>query len=172
MTQNDPVTRLLGYVLGPPIEWVGRRVERRVRRALPEPPAPPEPPAWSVPVVVAISFVVAVVVQLRADPDPGRSEPDRPEPEPEATAEEGHHPASEEDTDAVEEALETLNVDHPPVPEKSEVRARYRSLAVETHPDQGGEAERFIEVREAWETVAQEEGLSDDGQDVEVTNES
>lgn len=148
-------------------------MERRVRRAV---PAPPEPPAWLVPVVVAFSLGVAVVVELladrrsAADPDPARSEPDRPEAEPEG----GHHPASEEDAeaDAVAEALETLNVEHPPVPEKGEVRAEYRSLAVETHPDQGGDAERFIEVQEAWETVSEREELSGNPNDREVTQES
>lgn len=168
MVQTHPVARVVGYVIRPPVGWVGRRVERRVRRALPEPPRLdlPEPPVWFVPVLVTISVVGTVVVQLGADPDPGRSEPDRPEPEPEATAEEGHHPARE---DAVAEALETLGVEHPPPPERAEVKAAYRSLAVETHPDQGGDVDRFIEVREAWETVESQEELSGDGQTTEVT---
>ena len=147
VTRNDPVTRLVGYVVGPPVEWIGRRVERRVRRAV------PVLPVWVVPVVVAISFVGAVVVQLRANPFPGRSEPEEP--------------ASEED--AVAEALETLNVEYPPVPEESEVRARYRSLALESHPDQGGDADRFIEVQKAWEVVTEGEELTDRVQEMEVT---
>jgi curved DNA-binding protein CbpA len=65
--------------------------------------------------------------------------------------------------------LETLNVEYPPVPEESEVRARYRSLALESHPDQGGDADRFIEVQKAWEVVTEGEELTDRVQEMEVT---
>ena len=180
MTQSDPVARVLGYVLGPPIRFVGRRVERRVKRrlrALPVPAGPdlPEPPWWFAPVAVGVGVIGAVLTQLGGgadDPHPAGSRREHAEPEPEATAERDPDPTDgDEDAEAVAEALETLNVEHPPVPEKGEVRAQYRSLAVETHPDQGGDADRFIEVREAWETVAQREELSGDGQDVEVTDE-
>lgn len=177
MTQQDPVTRLIGYVLGPPIRFVGRRVERRVRRAAPD---VPEPPVWFVPVAVVVAFVGAVVVELVgdrrggvADPHPAGRRREHAEPEPEATAERDPDPTDgDEDADAVAEALETLDVEHPPVPDESDVKAAYRRLAVETHPDQGGDAERFIEVREAWETVSEGEALSDEAQDMEVTQES
>lgn len=182
MTQTNPVERVLGWVLGPPIRWVGRRVERRVqlhvrlveRRVAAAVPELPEPPIWFVPVVVAISFVGAVVADRRADPDHERTERERAEPEPEATAERGTTSATDgsEDVEAaenaetpVQDALDVLGVERPPTPEKSEVKAAYRSLAVETHPDQGGDAERFMEVREAWETVEDREELSADGDD-------
>lgn len=178
MSNTNPVERALGWVLGPPIRWAGRRVERRVRlhvalverevrRALPE---LPEPPAWLVPFVVAVSVIGAVVAERFAGPDPERTERERAEPEPEATAERGTTSATDgsEDVQAAEEAetpvqdaLDVLGVERPPAPEKGDVKAAYRSLAVETHPDQGGSAERFIEVREAWEAV-EEEGLSGD----------
>lgn len=170
------MTRFIGWVVGPPIRWVGGLVERRVRRAAPD---LPEPPAWFVPVAVVGAMLVAVVAELVTDQASGADDPhpagrrrEHAEPEPEATAERDPDPTDgDEDADAVAEALETLEVEHPPAPEKAEVKAAYRALAVETHPDQGGDADRFIEVREAWETVAQREELSDDGQDVEVTNE-
>jgi len=148
----DPVTRVLGYVLTPPIRFVGRRVERRVRRAV---PVPPEPPWWAVPVLLVVAVAAALVGS--------RSERERAEPEPEATAERGTTSASD-DGRAVLEALERLEVAPPPVPEQEDVRAAYRRRALEAHPDQGGDAERFKEVRAAWETVAECEELSADGQ--------
>lgn len=163
----DPVARALGYVLTPLVELVGRRVERRVRRAL---PAPPEPPRWAVPVVVVVAVVGAVAARLvvegdrGGDPHPAGSESERAEPEPEATAERGTTSGSDEDAVAVEEALERLEVAPPPMPEPEDVRAAYRRRVLETHPDQGGDAERFIAVREAWETVAEGEELSADAQ--------
>jgi hypothetical protein len=124
-------------------------------------------------------MVVAVFGQLlgdrrgvAADPHPAGSRREHAQPEPEATAERDPDPTDgDEDADPVADALETLDVEHPPVPEKSEVRAQYRSLAIETHPDQGGDEDRFIEVRKAWETVEQREELSADGGDMEVTKE-
>jgi curved DNA-binding protein CbpA len=61
--------------------------------------------------------------------------------------------------------LETLDVEFPPAPSQEEVKAAYRERAVETHPDQGGDAERFIEVQEAWERLPEREELSDGGQE-------
>lgn len=167
MTQTDPVTRLLGYVIGPPIEFIGRRVERRVQRAMLD---LPEPPWWAVPVTVAVAVAGTVAAQLgegRGEPDPDpRRERERAEPEPEATAERGTTSASD-DTEPVKDALETLEVAPPPVPEQDEVRAAYRRRALEAHPDQGGDAQEFIEVREAWEVVSERKQLSggqnDDG---------
>ena len=167
MTQTNPVARVVGYVLGPPIEWVGRRVERRARRAAPD---LPELPAWAVPVVVVGGMVVAVLVEAVGE-TATRSERERAEPEPKATAERGTTTASD-DASEVEDALETLEVAPPPLPEPEDVRAAYRARVKETHPDQGGEAERFIEVREAWLTVSERQELSDDSLDGEVTQKS
>jgi hypothetical protein len=165
--RDDPVARVLGYVVGPPIRFVGRRVERRVRHRLgrlPEVNVPeiPEPPSWFVPVVLAVAFVGGILVELRsdrADPDPVESPSERAEPS--EAAERCSHP-SEGDEDAVAEALETLGMEYPPAPDKDNVEATYRRLVIETHPDQGGDAERFIEVKEAWETVSKREELSAD----------
>lgn len=175
MSQDDFVARGLGYVLGPPVGWVGRHVERRVRRRLPPLPVPsipdlPDPPWWFAPVVVGGGTVGAVVAELLSeeidatqdDPDQQRSEPEREEPE----AERAHHPASEDDPLA--EALGTLDVEDSN-PEREVVRVAYRSLVKETHPDAGGDAERFKEVQAAWEVVQQREQLSTGRQSVEAT---
>lgn len=181
MAQVNPVERVAEWLLAPVVRWAGRRVERRVQAhveeharvvdaALPDLPDLPEPPVWSVPVVVVISFVAAVVAERFSDPDHERTERERAEPEPEATAERGTTSATDEGADEeadetpVEDALEVLMGEPHPAADRSEVKSAYRSLAVETHPDQGGEAARFIEVRKAWETL-EEEGLSGDGPD-------
>lgn len=161
MTETNPVGRVVGYVLGPPVRWAGRRVERRVRRAAPD---LPEPPWWAVPVLLLGGLLSAIVVEAR-------SERERAEPEAVPTAERGTTSASD-GAEAVEDALETLEVAPPPLPEPVDVRAAYRARAKETHPDQGGDAERFIAVRKAWLTVSERQELSENRSDGEVTQES
>ena len=39
------------------------------------------------------------------------------------------------------------------------VRASYRNLARENHPDAGGEGERFLQIQRAWEEAQRESGL-------------
>lgn len=153
MSKTNPVGRVVEWVLGPPVEWIGWRVEQRVRREmLPV----PQLPWWAVPVTVAVAMVGTVAAHVE-DGD-GRTERERAEPEPTATAERGT--TSARDGEAVRGALETLEVAPPPLPEPEDVRASYRRLTLETHPDQGGTVQEFIEVREAWETLSQPEGLS------------
>ena len=36
---------------------------------------------------------------------------------------------------------------------KSEIKASYRSLVKQHHPDAGGEKERFLSIQKAWETL-------------------
>ena len=167
---NNPVVHVLDRLLAPVVRWAGERVERRARRELggwPEPTVPTvDLPEWIGPALVAISFVAGL---LLADPD--QSERERAEPEPEAEAERCPDPSAS-DGSGVEDALDTLGVEYPPVPDRADVRAAYRSRAVETHPDQGGDAERFIAVREAWLTLSEREELSGEGLDMEVTQES
>ncbi len=50
------------------------------------------------------------------------------------------------------EAYQTLGL--PPEATAAQVKAAYRRLATETHPDRGGEAAAFIRVRAAYEIVA------------------
>lgn len=162
MTQSDPVARILGYVLAPPIRFIGRRLERRVQRAL------PEPPWWLFPVVVSGGVLSWLLVEAVDELRSGASRSERAEPSappegpagPEPTAERCPDPSDGEPAEAVVQALEVLEMEVPPEPDEGEVRARYRSLAVETHPDQGGDAEEFIEVKEAWETLREREELS------------
>jgi hypothetical protein len=122
-----------------------------------------------VPVVVLAGLVSTIVVEAvagasrseRAEPSDSPEGPDGPEP----TAERCPDP-SDGEASAVAEALETLNVEYPPAPDRGEVEAQYRSLVIEKHPDQGGDAGELIEVREAWETVREREELSGDTSDV------
>lgn len=164
MNQTGPVARVVGYVLGPPVEFVGRLVERRVERAVGQ---LPEPPIWTVPLLVVAGVVGAVVLEERDSDKEGEGNPSG------AVGDGGAFPDPSEGDgrSEVEEALDVLGVEYPPVPEKSDVKAEYRSLVVEAHPDVGGDAERFKEVRAAWETVADREELSDGPADVEVTRE-
>jgi hypothetical protein len=146
-------------VVGPPVRWVGRRVERRVRRAVPD---LPEPPWWVFPVLLGAAFVSAILVE-------DRNRCDRAEPS--ASVERGTTSANG-DAVGVVEALGTLDVEVPPVPSQEDVRAAHRRRALETHPDQGGDAEEFKDVQEAWEAVAEREELSGSQNDGEVTQES
>lgn len=161
MTKSDPATLVLRWVLGPPIEWVGRRAERAARRRVPdrELPRPPRPDL-TLPALVVAAIVVGGLAERLAGAD---------DPHPAGRRAERAEPVTDAAEDPLAEALEALEVDHPPVPPKRRVRAQYRSLALETHPDQGGSVERFKDVREAWETVDSSEELSDSRQDMEVT---
>jgi curved DNA-binding protein CbpA len=40
---------------------------------------------------------------------------------------------------------------------KDEIKAAYRELARKTHPDAGGDPERFAQVAEAWEVLGDDE---------------
>jgi hypothetical protein len=161
MGKSHWLNRLADAVLGPPVEWIGARVEARLRRAAPE---LPEPPVWAGP-VAAVGVVGAVVARLVRR----ESASERATTEPEATEERGttseRDEGGQDDAEEIVEALETLDVDFPPAPSQEEVKAAYRERAVETHPDQGGDAERFIEVREAWERLPEREELSNGGQE-------
>lgn len=55
-------------------------------------------------------------------------------------------------TDKLTEALMVLGVTS--TTEWPEIQRKYRVLARENHPDKGGDTERFIEVREAYEVLA------------------
>lgn len=168
MAQNW-LGRLADALLGPPVEWIGRRVEQRVRRAVPE---LPELPWWAVPVVVVAAMVGAVLVEAIGGQE-GSSARERATPEPQATAERGTTTERDEsDAEEIVAALEMLDVEYPPAPSQGDVRAAYRERAMETHPDQGGDAERFVEVREAWERLPEREELSGGGGDGDVTQES
>ena len=153
VSETNPVARVFRWLVGPPIERVGRCVEQRVEEEI---DAMPEPPWWAAPVAVLSGAVGALAVQLVG----GRGEEasERAEREPVASAERGT--TSDADAEAVEvaRALLTLGVEEP---DQSKAKAAYRSLVVETHPDQGGDAETFEAVHEAWETVESSERLSD-----------
>lgn len=169
MAQTNLVGRVAEAVLGPPVEWIGRRVERRVRRATPE---LPEPPWWAVPVLLVGGLLSAVLVEVVGDQEE-RSARERATPEPQATAERRTTTESDEsDAEEIVEALETLGVEFPPAPPQDAVRAAYRTQAMETHPDQGGDAERFKEVRAAWERLPEREERQElsDGSDDERGN--
>lgn len=142
--------------------WVGRRLEERVKRVTPD---LPEPPIWFAPVAVSVGMIGAIVAHVVKD----RSGSERATPEPEATVERGTTSERDEggqsDAEEIVEALETLGVEFPPAPPQEAIREAYREQALEAHPDQGGEAERFIEVREAWERLPERQELSDDSHD-------
>ncbi len=55
-------------------------------------------------------------------------------------------------TDKLTEALMVLGVTS--TTEWPEIQRKYRVLARENHPDKGGDTERFIEIREAYEVLA------------------
>lgn len=55
-------------------------------------------------------------------------------------------------TDKLTDAMIVLGVTH--ASEWSEIQRKYRSLARENHPDKGGDTQRFIEIREAYEVLA------------------
>jgi curved DNA-binding protein CbpA len=40
---------------------------------------------------------------------------------------------------------------------KEEIKAKYRVLARKTHPDAGGDPERFAQIAEAWEVLSNDE---------------
>jgi hypothetical protein len=159
MGKSHWLNRLADAVLMPPVRWVGERVEARLRRAAPD---LPEPPVWAGP-VGAVGVVGAVIGHVV------RSASERATTEPKATEERGttseRDEGGQDDAEEIVEALETLDVEFPPAPSQEEVKAAYRERAVETHPDQGGDAERFIEVQEAWERLPEREELSDGGQE-------
>jgi hypothetical protein len=152
MSETSLIDRAARAVLGPPVEWVGQWAEREVRRAVPE---LPEPPWWAVPVVVVVGVVGAVVVEAVGGGG-GRSASERATPEAAPTAERGttsERDGGRSEAEEIVAALDTLGVEFPPVPAQEAVKAAYRERAVETHPDQGGDAEAFIEVRKAWERL-------------------
>jgi hypothetical protein len=159
MGKQHWLNRVVDAVLVPPIEFVGRRVERQVIETL------PEPPDWLVPVTVGVGAVGAVVAHLTSD----QSASERAEPEPQAAVERGttseQREGGQTDAEEIVAALDTLEVEYPPAPSHEAMRAAYRERAVETHPDQGGDVERFIEVREAWERLPEREELSNAGQE-------
>lgn len=164
MTETSLIDRVARAVLGPPVKWVGRRVERQARQAAPD---LPEPPWWAVPVVVVGGVVGAVVVEVIGGREE-RSARERATPEAAPTAERGtttERDGGKSDAEEIVDALETLGVEFPPAPPQEAVRAAYRERAVETHPDQGGDAEAFIEVREAWERLPERQELSDGAAD-------
>lgn len=189
VTQAGPVGRVIGFVLGPPVRWVGSRVERRVREQAPDLPEPAgvdvaEPPPWVYP-VGAVLWVVAVIgAQLLEDDRAGdqerrRSERAEPSASSEATAERCADPSdgAGDGEERVLEALETLGVEPPPEPTEEDVKAAYRERTIETHPDQGGDAEDFMAVREAWEMIEEEQdqdlsALSEDGDVTKQANTS
>lgn len=159
---TNPFDRVLGAVLGPPVQWVGQRIERELQQVAPD---LPEPPVWMGLAVAVLGPVGAVAVQLLADRRGGRVEAD---PDPERSRSERAEPKAERGTtsdgdgrDELGEALETLDVSFPPVPEHAIVKEAYRARVKETHPDRGGKATEFIEVREAWERVTDRQELSD-----------
>lgn len=169
---KDLAGRVVDVLVGRPLVWVGRRVERRakrrVRRAV---PALPEPPAWLAPFLPFVGITLLVIVELvqQVDlpvDDGSRRSRERAEPEAERC------PDPTETDDAVREALETLEVEYPPMPPQEDVEAAYRERVKETHPDAGGDAEEFIAVREAWERVENGEELRQGTEDMEVTKQS
>jgi hypothetical protein len=171
----NPIEYLADRVLAPAFVWVTEPIVRRVKRAavrwLVMPVARrvqaceaalgrrvsalPDPPWWVSPVVMILGVVISVVVTViggeHQDGDARRGERgDR--------VDEGESRGDQVDEDdrreaELEDALKTLEVEYPPAPDRDEAKAAYREKAARTHPDQGGDAQRFIRVKSAWKTV-------------------
>ena len=150
-------------MIGPPLVLVGGYIEAQIRQAMPD---LPEPPVWLAPVVIVFASVVAAVGQLLGDDSRSDSAGGDREPRDASTAD------NDSRSTEIVAALETLDVSVPPVPDADEVRTAYRERVIEAHPDQGGEAEKFIEVQKAWETITERQQLSDGDVHGEVTKES
>lgn len=142
----------------PVVLRLGQLVERRVHRVGSQ---LPDPPRWT----GAAAAVTAGVLSLSAWLIEGRNETasERATAEPERCSDPSE---PSDDVQEVVEALDTLGVEYPPVPDESDAREAWRERAVETHPDAGGDAEAFKEAREAWVRIETGEELSagrDDG---------
>jgi hypothetical protein len=142
----------------PAVLRLGQLVERRVYRVGSQ---LPDPPRW----IGAAAAVAAGVLSLSAWLIEGRDETasERATAEPERCSDPSE---PSDDVQEVVEALDTLGVEYPPVPDESDAREAWRERAVETHPDAGGDAEAFKEAREAWVRIETGEELSagrDDG---------
>jgi hypothetical protein len=145
-----------------PVVWrLGQLVEDRVRRIGRE---LPKPPRWLGIVTIAVGGVLSLSAWVIGKDDETASERATAEPE---RCSDPSEPS--DDVQEVVEALDTLGVEYPPVPDESDAREAWRERAVETHPDGGGDAEAFKEAREAWERVETGGELSGWHDDGEVT---
>lgn len=158
VSERDAVGRAADWVCArtfePVVHRLGKIVERRVRgvgEQLPEPSA--RIGAVAAVVVGALSLSAAVIERRRS-----RTASERAEPSP--TAERCSDPSEPSAGDGppdeiveLAEALDALDVEYPPVPSESEAEAAYRERVLEAHPDAGGDAEEFIEVRQAWRRI-------------------
>jgi len=136
-----------------PVGFVFERVKREVDRVVDE--KLPKPPWWLVPVIVSLSAVVTVYAH-------SRNQSEQSEPEPKVAAECG---PTNDGGDDLDEALSRIGYQRPPMPDRWEVEEEYRELVIEAHPDQGGDAERFKELQNAWNTIDERQQLSGDSGD-------
>lgn len=171
----NPIEYLEKKVVGPAFVWVTAPVLRAVKalfaRCVLDPAARrvqaveaalgrrvaalPEPPAWIAPLVPILGIVFTIIVTYISGQrqEARRGERGDRVDEGERQRQRGADVDEDESSDDLGEALDTLEVEYPPAPDRDEAKAAYREKAVETHPDQGGDARKFIRVRSAWETV-------------------
>lgn len=170
------IVSFIERVIIPPFVWVTAPVVRGVKalvaRHVLEPihaalrrrvEALPEPPMWVAPLVTVLGVLFTVIVTILAgqrqdDQQSSRragrgDRVDEDERQRQRDDQRDDQGGEDEGNDDLGEALEMLEVEYPPAPDRDEVKAAYREKAVETHPDQGGDARKFIRVRSAWETV-------------------
>ncbi|SBS29842.1 DNA-J related protein [Marinomonas aquimarina] len=55
--------------------------------------------------------------------------------------------------DERKDALKTLALNHDLIDDKDAIKRQYRKLARDAHPDRGGDPERFISLRQAYECL-------------------